>query len=276
MNSIYKTPASAEILEQRYRELLKLWPVPHESLVLPTRQGDTFVIAGGPVDAPPVVVLHGSGGNSARWLREIATFAAEFRVYSIDLIGEPGLSAPSRPAYGSGAYAAWLDAVLAGLKVTAAAFVGESLGGWMALDFAIRRTDRVSRLALRCPSGIGKQLWSILPYAILQLSFGERGRARTLEYAVGTKPPAEDAEYMLLINEHFSPRGQLPAFTDEQLRRLTMPVNALVGGHDRLLDSATTKRRLEAAVPHADVTLLPEVGHQLPPATDALMTFLRD
>lgn len=105
-----------------------------------------------------------------------------------------------------------------------------------------------------CPSGIGKQLWSILPYAILQLPFGERGRARTLEYAVGTKPSAEDAEYMLLINERFNPRGQLPVFTDEQLKRLTMPVYALVGGRDRLLDSATTKRRLVAAAPHADVT----------------------
>lgn len=276
MNSIYKSPAGAEILERRYRELLELWPVPHETLVLPTGQGDTFVVASGPVDAPPLVVLHGSGGNSARWIREIPAFAAEFRVYAIDLIGEPGLSAPSRPAYDSDAYARWLDAVLTGLNVTAAAFVGESLGGWMALDYTIRRTERVSRLALRCPSGIGKQLWSVLPYAILQLPFGERGRLRTLEYAVGRKPAPEDAAYMLLINEHFSPRGQLPVFGDEQLRRLTMPVYALVGGQDRMLDSATTKRRLEAAAPHADVTLLPDVGHQLPPATDELLAFLRD
>jgi pimeloyl-ACP methyl ester carboxylesterase len=274
-SSIYKSPAGAEILEERYRDLLKLWPVTHESLVVPTGQGDTFVVASGPKEAPPLVLMHGSGGNSARWLRDVAAFAAEFRVYSVDLIGEPGLSAPSRPAYDSDAYAGWLDDVLAALDVPAAAFVGESLGGWMALDFAIRRIDRVSRLALRCPSGIGRQLWSVLPYAILQLPFGRRGRERTLRYAIGTTPPAEEAEYMLLIYEHFTPRGQLPVFSDEQLRWLTMPVNALVGGRDRMLDSATTKRRLEAAVPHAQVTLLPDAGHQLPARTDELLTFLR-
>ncbi|MBM7788014.1 alpha/beta hydrolase [Tenggerimyces flavus] len=118
MNSIYKSPAGAAILEQRYRELLELWPVPHETLVQPTMQGDTFVVASGPVDAPPVVVLHGSGGNSARWIRErfrrSPRCSASNRSTSS---GEPGLSASSRPSYDSDAYAssevcAWVGGTL--------------------------------------------------------------------------------------------------------------------------------------------------------------------
>jgi hypothetical protein len=48
-----------------YRELLTKWPVPNEQLTVPTSQGDTFVIASGAPDAPPLILLHGTGSNSA-------------------------------------------------------------------------------------------------------------------------------------------------------------------------------------------------------------------
>jgi len=40
-----------------------------------------------------------------------------FRVYAIDMIGEAGLSAPSRPPLDSGAYTQWLDEVLDSLSL---------------------------------------------------------------------------------------------------------------------------------------------------------------
>ena len=86
-----------------------------EQLVVSTCQGDTFVVASGDRTAPPVVLLHGSGTNSASWMRDVAAWAQRHRVYAIDMIGEPGLSAPSRPPLASSAYAEWLDDVWARL-----------------------------------------------------------------------------------------------------------------------------------------------------------------
>jgi poly(3-hydroxybutyrate) depolymerase len=63
---IYRSPACAAAVRQRHLELLDGWPVPCRLLSVPTREGETFVVAGGPEDAPPVVVLHGSGPNAAR------------------------------------------------------------------------------------------------------------------------------------------------------------------------------------------------------------------
>ena len=56
-----------QIDEQRYREHLDAWPVPHEELRVATGAGETFVVVSGPVDAPPLVLLHGSGANTSTW-----------------------------------------------------------------------------------------------------------------------------------------------------------------------------------------------------------------
>ena len=141
----------------------------------PYSPGDTFVIVSGAPLAPPVVLFHGSGTNSASWMRDVATWQQHHRVYAVDIIGEPGLSAPSRPPLASPAHAEWLDEVWAGLGLETASVVGISLGGWLGLDFAVRRPHRVTALSLIAPSGIGRQNHMLLlKVGVLRL-FGRRG-----------------------------------------------------------------------------------------------------
>jgi len=73
------------------------------------------------------VLRQGSGANAAMWMRDIASWAEGHRVYAVDVIGEPGFSAPSRPALASDAYALWLDDVLHALGLGRASCVGVSL-----------------------------------------------------------------------------------------------------------------------------------------------------
>ncbi len=157
MSAIYRSAAAAEVVGAAYRSVLDGWPVPHQELRLPTREGETFVVACGAEDAPPLILLHGAQANAASWMFDAIAWSQAFRVFAIDVIGEAGFSAPSRPDLSTDAHAGWLDDVLSGLGVTRAAFVGVSLGGWLALDYATRRPGRVERLALLCPAGIGRQ-----------------------------------------------------------------------------------------------------------------------
>jgi pimeloyl-ACP methyl ester carboxylesterase len=53
-----------------------------------------------------------------------------------------------------------------------------------------------------------------------------------------------------------------------------MPVLAIVGARDAMLDSADTARRLSRAVPHAQISLLPDVGHFIPNQTKPILDFL--
>jgi pimeloyl-ACP methyl ester carboxylesterase len=212
----------------------------------------------------------------------VATWARDFRVYAVDVIGEPGLSVPSRPALGSDAHANWLDDVLVGLGLSSASVVGASLGGWLAVDYAIRRPERVERLALLAPGGIGRQKWAMLLVVLSLLLLGKWGKRTALRLYLG-RPPETTQEtkkfldYALLIQQHFRPRREkLPVFDDDALRSLTMPVLMIAGEQDAALDARDTQRRLAHTVPHATVRLLPGVGHfpanQAAPVLDFLHT----
>jgi pimeloyl-ACP methyl ester carboxylesterase len=95
--------------------------------------------------------------------------------------------------------------------------------------------------------------------------------------SAASAPPAERAmsDYISLIFQHFRPRSDvLPVFADEALGRLSMPLLAIVGARDAMLDSADTAARLARTVPRAEIDLLPGVGHFIPDQTARILEFL--
>jgi pimeloyl-ACP methyl ester carboxylesterase len=286
VTSIYNSEDARRAVEERYRVFLGSWPASTSETVLATGQGDTFVISCGPEDGPPVVLLHGAGFNSAAWTGDVDAWAQKNRLYSIDLIGEPGRSAGSRPALDSDAYAVWLDEVLDGLGLEQAAFVGASLGGTIALDYALRRPDRVRRLALLVPGGIGKQRYAALIASVFLLMFGARGERKAIELMLGPRAaPTSGPEsatfaalddYLFLVQRSYQPRrDKLPEFSDDRLRELgDKPLLVIAGARDRMLNSRETARRVRTVLPHAEVILLPKTGHIPTGYTDTVERFL--
>ncbi|HZM82289.1 MAG TPA: alpha/beta fold hydrolase [Candidatus Limnocylindrales bacterium] len=267
--------SGSSVIHEHYRALLDRWPVPSEQLTVPTRLGETFVVASGPAGAPPLVLLHGSGSTSAMWLGDISSYVDNHRVYAVDIPGEPGLSAPARPTLASGAYADWLGDVLDALGIQRVRLLGLSLGGWLAADFATRDPDRVERLVLLSPSGIGRQKLGIALLTLLLVPLGRYGRRLSLRLVLGTTPPRVMADFVLVIHKHFRARREIvPRLGDEALAALTMPVLAIVGGRDALLDSAGTRDRLSRHAPGAEVIFLPGAGHLLPSQSGRIAEFL--
>ena len=280
--AVYKSGQGERAVRERYLKFLERWPAANKHFHVPTSQGETFVVACGNPEGPPVILLHGGAANSAMWMGDIAAWAPEFQIFAVDVIGEPGLSAPARPPLNSDAYARWLDDVMGGLSLARASFIGVSLGGWLALDYATRRPGRVPSLVAMCPGGIGRQKIGIALKIIPLRLLGRWGKRRAREIVLGRAPAGLSPgaqrfmDFLSLIYENFRPRWvKMPVFSDEDLKRLTMPMLAILGGRDVLLDSGETKRRLERAVPHADIRYHPEMGHFIPGQNAAILEFLR-
>jgi pimeloyl-ACP methyl ester carboxylesterase len=275
--NIYKSEVGRQAIEAQYRRFLERWPGACEQRTVATRHGDTFVIASGSPSAPPLVLFHGSGTNAASWMRDAPAWAQHHRVYAVDIIGEPGLSAPSRPPLASSAHAEWLDDVWDGLGLQTASIVGISLGGWLALDFAIRRPQRVALLSLLAPAGIGAQnLGLLLKVGVLRL-FGTRGLLRSLALVTGRRDPlpAPMVEALLVVFRNYRPRMErIPRFSDADLAGLAMPVQVIVGADDPMVNSDETRERVARCVRHASVVYLEGVGHFLPPQTETVAAFL--
>ncbi|MDT9689076.1 alpha/beta fold hydrolase [Streptomyces sp. P9(2023)] len=96
--------------------------------------------------APPVVLVHGRGGNSADWARIAGDLAADHRVYAVDLRGH-GLSDWTVP-YGFDVFRDELRGFLKELDLAGADVVAHSMGGAAAYLLAMDEPGLIGRLVL--------------------------------------------------------------------------------------------------------------------------------
>ncbi|MEU6289372.1 alpha/beta fold hydrolase [Streptomyces sp. NPDC046988] len=106
----------------------------------------------------PVLLLHGGGpgaSGASNYSRNIAELAKEFRVIVPDLPGYGRSSKGIDPTDPFGALATGIRGVLDQLDLEKAHFVGNSYGGACALRLALDTPQRVDRMVLMGPGGIG-------------------------------------------------------------------------------------------------------------------------
>lgn len=274
--SVLKSDEGRKAILSVYETLLERWPVPYEGLVLNTSRGDTFAIACGDISLPPLVLIHGSSSNSAMWIGEVITYSRHYRVYAVDIPGEPGKSADKRIDVNSQGYADWLRDIFSALKIEKAVIIGMSLGGWAALKFAVSFPEKVDKLVLLCPAGIAPQKVSFIFYAVFMAFLGKRGFEKTIRKVYGSDDiPDEAFRYSRLIADNFNPYvGTIPVFADDELGRLAMPVMMLLGERDALINSRKTAGRSARLLPHAHITILDGAGHALINMQDRVIAYL--
>ena len=100
-----------------------------------------------PVGDRPLVLLHGIGSRAVSWWPVADALAARFRVYGLDLRGH-GASAKPTTGYLFPDYAADLSGLLDALDIDGPLILGHSLGGLIALQWAVDHPDAAAAIAL--------------------------------------------------------------------------------------------------------------------------------
>ncbi len=228
--------------------------------------------------APPVVLIHGSGG-AIDWWEELTPLLNEQgrRVISLDLLGYGGSEKPSS-SYSIESQASLVAQVLAKLEVDSAAVVGHSLGGKVATALAEGSPDLVAGLvildmstdssygglsgaarAARLPV-VGQALWRIAPEFMIR---------RNLEQAFApdfdvpdrfiddvramTYPAYRDSAKE---SENYTDEESL----DQRLQDLGLPLLVIFGEQDQLYP-ARESLSAYAAIPEVETVLIAEAGH---------------
>ncbi len=248
-----------------YDAVLAAWPVPYEALNLPTRLGTTHVIASGPADAPPLILLHSFAGSATVWRSNVAELCRHYRTYAVDVIGQPGKSVANRKLRTRQDYADWFADLLDALGIGRTSIVGCSFGGFLALSQASLTPDRVERVVLISPAGAFVGL--SMKFVFRMLSSSLRRRLRRLlgdrreagMHDLGLAPP-KDALWGALMGTTMTERPKpnlinAAVLAEAEVAAIRAPTLLLIGDGERLYDPAGTvalaKRRmpgLEGAV----------------------------
>lgn len=272
----FKSQEDKKKILRAYDTFLKEWNMPYKEIYTDTRYGKTCMITCGDEKNPPLILLHGTGMNSVMWLKDMKEFAKEYRVYAIDIVGEPGRSDERQLPLRGTFYAEWLNEVMKAQNISKAILIGISLGAWLAVKFAVNYPEKAEKLILISPSGIGPQrkafIFTALGYGLL----GEKGIEKLYCKVNGNRPlPAGILQYQMLIRKSFQYRREtIPLFSDEELGKLTMPIVLFAGVKDIMLHSEKTAKRLKELLPHAAINILPEEGHSIVNLSEKIKGFL--
>ena len=234
------------------------------------------VVHDGPRQAPPLLLIHGSGASGACWGPVVGALADRHHVIRVDL---PGCGqSPPAPSYDVPEQAGRVAVLLDDLGLRHVTVAGHSSGGYVATALAEQRPDLVGSLALIStgPSldallpqpfilqallapPLGPLLWPRRSDAMIRKGISAT-TARPVDIPGDVVADLRNITYrafrkVLRRNAAYVAERSVP----ERLADLDVPVLVIFGASDPRYEPSSAHQY--DAVPNARVEMLPGVGH---------------
>ncbi len=213
----------------------------------------------------PLIYLHGASG--AAWLPFLQKLASKYEVI-----------APEHPGFGESDTPDWLDTIhdlayfyldlFAALKLDRINLVGNSLGGFIATEIAVRSTQRLASLTLCDAAGlfVDGAVAEIDPFLVsdearLRAFFYDPKRAEAMIARVLDPKHEETAlkNQATVAKLVWQPRSHDPHLA-KWLHRIDVPTLLVWGDHDRLFPLQHAQA-FAKAIPGAKLVVIPKCGH---------------
>jgi pimeloyl-ACP methyl ester carboxylesterase len=162
----FRDEAARARFRAAYERAFEGLPEPDETKDVPTSFGTVRAYRFGSGTATPLLLLPGRTASTPMWRDNLAGLAGppvDRPVWTVDLLGEPGLSVQREPIRSAADQAAWLAAVVEGAVGGPVHLLGVSIGGWAAVNLAIRAPERVASVSLLDPASVfGRFTWKVV------------------------------------------------------------------------------------------------------------------
>ncbi len=174
-----------------------------------------------------VVLLHGIGSSVEDWAPTIPALSASHKVYALDLAGCGLSDKPADFSYSPEAMRNHVLGFMDALGIESADIIGWSMGGRIAFDIASREPDRVRRLVLTAPAGIGQK--TIFNFRVATLPFLGKILTRPSKFGIRMLMNLAVADSSVISEEDIQLRlsmGKMPGAQTAFLKQL----RTFVGG----------------------------------------------
>jgi pimeloyl-ACP methyl ester carboxylesterase len=243
-----------------------------------TKRGALSTLSAG--SGKPLVLLHGLGGTKASFLPTVAALAPQRRVIAVDLPGFGESAKPLGAAYDAPFFSRAVKALLDELKIERTDLLGHSMGGRVALEFAMFAPERLDHLVLQTPSmaWLRERTWAPwLRWIRPELGVLQPAPRTVVEAFVKRIVPGGDSSFAAagideFLRSYLTPRGRAAFYAAarkiymeeperfwNELRDLAVPSMFVWGTRDPLVPAAFEKH-VRDAVPSAEHVVL-NSGH---------------
>jgi 2-hydroxymuconate-semialdehyde hydrolase len=240
---------------------------------------NTNYIEAGSADAPPLILIHGSGPGVtafANWQGVMPKLAETFHVYAPDMVGFGYTDCP--PEIEDFTLDLWVDHIegfMDALGIAKAHFIGNSFGGALALALAARRPERVDRFVLMGAAGLNfpisqglRAVWGYTPspenMRKLMETFAFNAGLVTdaivqSRYEASIRPRAQE-NFARAFPEPRQEKLSALATPEDDVRQIKHP-SLIVHGREDVIVPVTVASRFSALLPNSELHIFGGCGH---------------
>ncbi|MET8812026.1 alpha/beta fold hydrolase [Streptomyces sp. NPDC004549] len=214
----------------------------------------------------PIVLLHGAGGCSAQWYPNTRALGAERPVYALDTPGDAGRSVQREHMWQPERAAQWLDEALDALGLDRVHLVGSSYGGWLVINQAHLRPDRLASVVALDPGGLEKVglRFFVWIFASLFATFAPKALrprlAAWLDQPVLVVPELRTMAQLRARAFRMRRPAPLP-LSDAELGSIRTPFYLVMGKRSLLVHPRRQAERVPRLIPGARAEIVAATGH---------------
>jgi pimeloyl-ACP methyl ester carboxylesterase len=214
---------------------------------------------------PPIILIHGAGGNYLHWPPEIRRLAGQ-RIFASDLPGHGKSDGVGRQSVAD--YAQCLLDLLDALLIHKAVLIGHSMGAAIALTLALDHSRRVLGLGLigggarlRVSPDLVQNTASpdTLPHAlhtISEMAFSPKVESHLRQLAMQRMAAIRPT----VLHGDFIACNQFDVM--DQLAKIRVPTLVLCGADDRMTPPRYSEH-LASSIKRAQLVVIPDAGHMV-------------
>lgn len=217
----------------------------------------------------PLVVIHGGGGDASTWLNNMAELADKYTVYVPDLPGF-GESQPLEGDYYIPELTEFVDGFSDKLGLESFNLVGHSIGGGVALNYALKFPHKIRKLVLISSLCLGWEiaLWvrimsipsRITGAAVLAVLRGVKWLVKTLlipvEFVIPISPSSVN------LGSSIATFKQQTLVLANRLSELVMPTLLVWGAKDEIVPVRQAYAAAQV-IPNCQLRVFENVGHNV-------------